>query len=179
MESFLLTIDLYDHHLIKIYESSDIVKEALIEATDPDYEWKEYDIPGVGKICSFTGKEIGNCYHKIFDTLEQFKYEIIKDKDTLKRDEERKHNFNKCVHISNELADFIGIDRDVKVNRPVITKKIIEHIMKHKLCKENNKREIDLSKPGGKELADLLEVPIDTNLTIFNLITYYKKHIVV
>ena len=78
MESFLLTIDLYDHYLIKIYEQSNIVKEALKEATDDEYEWKEYDVPGVGKICSFTGKEIGEFHSDIFDTLEQFKYEIIK-----------------------------------------------------------------------------------------------------
>ena len=143
MDSFLLTIDLYDHYLIKIYEQSSIVREEFWEYTSCDYLWVEYDVPGVGKICSFTGKEIGEFHSDIFDTLEQFKYEIIKDKDTLK-DEQEKHKYNEYVHISNELADFIGIDRDVKVNRPVITKKIIEHIMKHKLCKENNKREIDV-----------------------------------
>ena len=171
MESFLLTIDLYDHYLIKIYEQSSIVREEFWEYTNCDYLWVEYDIPGVGKICSFTGKEIGEFKDVIFKILEQFKYEIIKHITCLQG---YSNNEPEKFCMSSELAEFIGAEREV--SRPFVVKKICDYIKKHNLQKEDNGTEIDLTKPGGKKLADVLGIPIDTNLTFYNMHKYLIMH---
>lgn len=78
--------------------------------------------------------------------------------------------------LSPELLKFIGEPEGTEVARPVVTKKICAYIKEKNLAKEDDKTQIDLTRPGGKELADLLGVPVDTNLTYFNIQTYLKSH---
>ena len=78
--------------------------------------------------------------------------------------------------ISLELASFIEIPQNVLIKKPDITKCIYKYIKEHNLQKEENKRIIDLTKPGGQALRNLLKVPESKEFTFFNLKNYLIPH---
>jgi upstream activation factor subunit UAF30 len=84
--------------------------------------------------------------------------------------------FAKPTKISAELATFLGVSEGEMIARPDVTKGITRYVKENNLQNESNKREIDLSKPGGKILTDLLNVPEGEKLTFFNLQKYLKIH---
>ncbi len=84
--------------------------------------------------------------------------------------------FAKPTKISEKLANFLGVSDGDLIARPDVTKGITAYVKKHNLQKEENKRIIDLTKPGGKELVELLNVPDGSELTFFNLQKYLKIH---
>jgi chromatin remodeling complex protein RSC6 len=84
--------------------------------------------------------------------------------------------FTKPTKISGELATFLNISEEDLITRPDVTKAITKYIKEHDIQDELNKREIDLNKPGGKPLRDLLRVPDDVKLTFFNLQKFLKIH---
>jgi chromatin remodeling complex protein RSC6 len=89
--------------------------------------------------------------------------------------------FFKPIKISLELIAFLGIpgfSQDVFIYRPDIAKCIVQYIKEHNLQKVENKRLIDLTKPGGERLRILLGVPNGAELTFFNIPLYIKKHII-
>lgn len=84
--------------------------------------------------------------------------------------------FARPTKISNQLATFLGIPEGVLIARPDVTKGITKYVKDHDLQKTENKRIIDLDKPGGQALRTLLNVPNGTELTFFNLQMFLKIH---
>lgn len=84
--------------------------------------------------------------------------------------------FAKPTQISAELAKFLGVSEGAMIARPDVTKGISSYIKENKLQKEENKRVIDLTKPGGEALVKLLNIPSGDELTFFNLQKYLKIH---
>jgi chromatin remodeling complex protein RSC6 len=76
--------------------------------------------------------------------------------------------------ISSEFASFLGIPENVYVTRPICTSVIIKYIYQHDLQAEN-KRNIDLSRPGGQVLKNLFKTDEDT-ISFFKLQSYLKPH---
>jgi hypothetical protein len=77
--------------------------------------------------------------------------------------------------ISSKLATFLQIPENVFVFRSIVTRYILNYIKIYKLQKENI-RFIDLTKPGGEALAELLSIPEGVELSYFNLEKYLKPH---
>jgi chromatin remodeling complex protein RSC6 len=84
--------------------------------------------------------------------------------------------FAKPTKISAELATFLGVSEGEMIARPDVTKGITKYVKEHNLQKEENKRIIDLTKPGGEALVELLNIPEGEELTFFNLQKYLKIH---
>jgi len=84
--------------------------------------------------------------------------------------------FAKPTKISAKLAAFLGVSEGEMIARPDVTKGITKYVKDHKLQKEENKRIIDLTKPGGDALVELLKIPDGEELTFFNLQKYLKIH---
>jgi chromatin remodeling complex protein RSC6 len=84
--------------------------------------------------------------------------------------------FAKPTKISAELATFLGVSEGEMIARPDVTKGITKYVKEHNLQKEENKRIIDLTKPGGEALVELLNIPEGAELTFFNLQKYLKIH---
>lgn len=84
--------------------------------------------------------------------------------------------FAKPTKISTELAAFLGVSEGEMIARPDVTKGITKYVKEHNLQKEENKRIIDLTKPGGEALVELLNIPDGQELTFFNLQKYLKIH---
>lgn len=79
---------------------------------------------------------------------------------------------NKEVNVSEDLARFLGIDKETKVSRIQVSRAISEYINKHNLQKPENRRIILLD----ETLSKLLNPPQDVTLSYFNLQTYLKPH---
>lgn len=84
--------------------------------------------------------------------------------------------FAKPTKISVDLAKFLGVSEGDMIARPVVTSKITNYVKEHNLQREDNRRIIDLKKPGGDVLANLLQITDDVELTFFNLQKYLKIH---
>ncbi len=84
--------------------------------------------------------------------------------------------FAKPTKISQELAQFLGVSEGELIARPEVTKRITAYVKEHNLQKEENKRNIDLTKAGGEALIKLLNIQKDAELTFFNLQKYLKIH---
>lgn len=84
--------------------------------------------------------------------------------------------FAKPTQISAELAAFLGVSEGELIARPDVTRGITRYVKEHDLQKAENKRIIDLTKPGGESLIELLNVPDGQELTFFNLQKYLKVH---
>jgi hypothetical protein len=79
MESFIFTLEADVHYLIKVEADSEKVKKAVLRATDSNNVWLEYDIPGMGKICTLSGKEMYDQCENVFEALEEFKHTTIEE----------------------------------------------------------------------------------------------------
>jgi len=83
--------------------------------------------------------------------------------------------------ISEELADFLGIDRGVEVARTEVTKRLNVFIKENDLKNPDNKRIIVLTGPAGEKLKTLLSPLVDDEgapvvLTFFNIQKFIKHH---
>ena len=105
------------------------------------------------------------------------KKKVTKDPDAPKKNPS---GFAKPTRISAELATFLGLSEGDLIARPAVTKGITAYIQAHELQKVENRRIIDLTKPGGQGLIDLLKIPgnvdLSNELTFFNLQKYLKIH---
>lgn len=89
--------------------------------------------------------------------------------------------FTKPTLISNQLADFLGVDHGSEVARTVVTKRISAYVKEHGLVNPDNKREMFVYQD--KELAELIGVEYGVKpdapedcVTYFNLQSYMKRH---
>lgn len=86
--------------------------------------------------------------------------------------------FCKPRKISAELAKFLNIEENMELSSPEVTKLITNYIRKNNLQKKEDNRVIDLDKPGGEELRKLLKIPVNEELSFFNLQHFTKNHFI-
>ena len=79
--------------------------------------------------------------------------------------------------ISSQLATFICIPENVFVTRSHVTYFIMKYIADNQL-RSWGTYIINLNKPGGKQLRELLHVPHDAELTFYNMSNYLDRHFV-
>jgi chromatin remodeling complex protein RSC6 len=94
---------------------------------------------------------------------------------TTPSDPDRPTGFKAPRNISNPLAEFLHVEPSTQIPRTVVTREIWRYIREHDLKDNNDKRLIDLDKPGGKVLKDLLNP--DEPLSLSNLQKFLKVHI--
>lgn len=83
--------------------------------------------------------------------------------------------------ISDELSDFLGLERGVAIARTEVTKLITTYIAEHNLKNPENKRNILLTGEHGEKLKSILSPLVDADgneveLSYFNLQRYIKHH---
>jgi upstream activation factor subunit UAF30 len=90
-----------------------------------------------------------------------------------KKNEKRKPNgFAKPAVISDELANFLGVEKGSELARTEVTSKIIAYVKEHNLQNPERKKEIV---PDAK-LSALLKPSTTDVITFFNLQTFLKTH---
>tara|TARA_B100000787_G_scaffold161547_5_gene141485 strand:- start:2584 stop:3375 length:792 start_codon:yes stop_codon:yes gene_type:complete len=80
--------------------------------------------------------------------------------------------FVKPAPISNELADFLGLNHGSEMARTDVTREINKYIREHSLQDSNNGRKINPD----QKLSQLLNVTPEIELTYFNLQKYMGPH---
>ena len=80
--------------------------------------------------------------------------------------------FVKAARISDELADFLGVDKGVEMARTDVTKEITAYVKEHKLQDKDNGRQIN---PDAK-LKKLLHLTSEDVLSYFNLQKFMSPH---
>lgn len=80
--------------------------------------------------------------------------------------------FAKPTKLSDELCDFLGVERGSSMARTIVTKHINEYIKTNNLQDQKDKRNIN---PDAK-LKAILAIKESDKLTYFNLQTYIKQH---
>ena len=80
--------------------------------------------------------------------------------------------FVKPAPISNELADFLGLNHGSEMARTDVTREINKYIREHSLQDSNNGRKINPD----EKLSQLLNVTPEIELTYFNLQKYMGPH---
>ena len=103
---------------------------------------------------------------------------IVKDHDKVankRRSQSRKPSgFAKPSPLSDEMAEFLGLDKGVEIARNEVTKLINKYIVDNNLREEADKRKI----LPDQKLSKLLKLTGDENLSYFNLQKYIKHHFV-
>jgi len=84
------------------------------------------------------------------------------------------NGFAKPAKISNEMCDFLGVDRGTELSRTEVTRRITAYIKTNNLVNPKNRREI---KPDAK-LKKVLEVGPNDDVTYFVLQRYLSKHFI-
>lgn len=100
---------------------------------------------------------------------------IVKDPDAPKK---APSGFCKPRQISVELAKFLKVEENTLMSNPEVTKMLNLYIIKYQLQKKENNTIIELNKQGGEELRKLLKVPLDVELSFFNISHYTKNHFI-
>mgnify|MGYP001218333465 CR=1 FL=1 len=87
----------------------------------------------------------------------------------------RENALEKPVVITEELCDFLGLNRGELYSRQTVTKTINKYVKDHDLQNPENRRFILLDSEAGLKLKALLRDP-DQPLTFFNIQRYLKPH---
>lgn len=98
------------------------------------------------------------------------------DKTTNKRRRQyrKPSGFAKPSPLSDEMTEFLGLEKGVEIARNEVTKLINKYIVENDLRDESDKRKI----LPDKKLSTLLNLSGDENLSYFNLQKYIKHHFV-
>ena len=91
-----------------------------------------------------------------------------------KRQYRKPSGFAKPSPLSEEMTQFLGLEKDVEIARNEVTKLINNYIVENNLRNAEDKRKI---LPDAK-LSKLLNLSGDENLSYFNLQKYIKHHFV-
>ena len=89
----------------------------------------------------------------------------------------RPSGFARPSELSDELCDFLHVERGSALARTMVTRMICKHIKDNALNDETNKRCIDFGKPMAADLKALLRPEPGAVVTFFNLQRYLKQHI--
>lgn len=116
-------------------------------------------------------------YDKLLKDFKKLQRQVKKLTKTLKVDTDedkpkRLNGFAKPTRISDELAAFLGVEKDTEIARTEVTKKLNVYIKENNLQNQENKKHIILD----DKLKQLILVPDDVDLTFFNLQKYIKHH---
>jgi chromatin remodeling complex protein RSC6 len=110
-----------------------------------------------------------------------------KNKRTKKPNPNNNHGFQAPVGISDELADFLGVERGVKMRRPEVTKMVNAYAKKNNLKDGNNGAiflpDAKLKKIFGPPVLPIKKAKEGENeypkgYSIFNFQTYMKRHFI-
>ena len=85
--------------------------------------------------------------------------------------------FARPSELSDELCDFLQVERGSAMARTIVTRMICKHIKDNGLNDAENKRCIDFTKPLAADLKGLLRPEAGAVVTFFNLQRYLKHHI--
>ena len=110
-------------------------------------------------------------YKKEVKELKKSGKKTKKNTDPLKK--RAPSGFAKPTNLSDELAQFLGVAKDVKMARTEVTKKITAYIKANDLQNQANKKII----LADKKLGALLNAG-DNEVTYFNLQKYMKVHFI-
>ena len=126
-------------------------------------------------------QDVQSVMKTLHNNLKVMQKEISKQQKELRKKENKKKNksdkkkppsgFAKPTPISNELSNFLNLNKDDEIARTEVTSKVIAYIKEHNLQNPENKKTILLD-----EKLKLLLEPGDNVITFFNLQTYLKKH---
>lgn len=99
-----------------------------------------------------------------------------KTKNKSKRQNRKPSGFAKPSALTEDMTQFLGLDKDVEIARNEVTKLINKYIVDNNLRNEQDKRKIQPD----KKLAKLLNFDVngDEQLSYFNLQKYIKHHFV-
>jgi len=154
-----------------------------------------------------TSDDIDNILKELDATVKQFKVQITRVR-TLKKDIQyiekslkklqskktkkkkpatdengvvKKNGFARPTNISNQLADFLGIEHGVQVARTEVTKKINSYVKDNELQDPEKRRCIRLDSEAGQKLKTLLSDVVDNegnpcDLNFINIQKYIKHH---
>lgn len=95
--------------------------------------------------------------------------------------EVRKNGFARPTDISDELADFLGVERGVQIARTEVTKKINTYVKENDLQDPEKRRCILLDSAAGKKLKSILSDVVDADgnpcdLNFINIQKFIKHH---
>jgi hypothetical protein len=107
-------------------------------------------------------------------TLEKTKGRKKKSRDP--NAEKSTGGFGKPIQVSEKLSKFLKLGEGELIARPSVTKFLSTYIKENGLQRESNGQHIDMTHDGGEALAELLDIPRDTDLTYFTLQTHLKPH---
>ena len=101
-----------------------------------------------------------------------------KRKRAVNDDPDRKPSgFARPSELSDELCDFLHIERGTLLARTNVTRLVCKYIKDNNLNSDANRRSIDFTKPGAGALKQLLEPESGAVVTYFNLQRYLTRHI--
>lgn len=103
---------------------------------------------------------------------------VVKDHNKIvnkkKKTGRKPSGFAKPSQITNEMSDFLGLEKDVEIARNEVTSLINKYIVDNNLRNEADKRKI----LPDKKLSKLLNLKGDEELSYFNLQRYMKHHFI-
>tara|TARA_Y100000389_G_scaffold194502_1_gene224601 strand:- start:288 stop:920 length:633 start_codon:yes stop_codon:yes gene_type:complete len=103
---------------------------------------------------------------------------VVKDHNKIvnkkKKSGRKPSGFAKPSQITNEMSDFLGLEKDVEIARNEVTSLINKYIVDNNLRNEADKRKI----LPDKKLSKLLNLKGDEELSYFNLQRYMKHHFI-
>ena len=103
---------------------------------------------------------------------------VVKDHNKIvnkkKKTGRKPSGFAKPSQITNEMSDFLGLEKDVEIARNEVTSLINKYIVDNNLRNEEDKRKI----LPDKKLSKLLNLKGDEELSYFNLQRYMKHHFI-
>lgn len=110
---------------------------------------------------------------KTFEKLiKKFVNKYIK-KETKPKKPRKKSGFALPVKISDELCEFMGLEKGSKIARPQVTQYLTSYIQNNDVINPENKKIIIPDEKLKKLLGDDIK---DIELTYFNIQTYMNKH---
>lgn len=103
---------------------------------------------------------------------------VVKDHNKIvnkkKKTGRKPSGFAKPSQITNEMSDFLGLEKGVEIARNEVTSLINKYIVDNNLRNEEDKRKI----LPDKKLSKLLNLKGDEELSYFNLQRYMKHHFI-
>ena len=141
------------------------LKQALRQAEDA-YKLMKTSIPCMKKAL------------KSYDPMKPMKKSRKKREENPNKPKRKPSGFANPTMISDALCEFLGKTKDTEVPRTTVTQSVILYIKDNHLQIDDNKRAIDLTKPGGEKLRKLLDPPADkvTGITFFEIQSYLAPH---
>ena len=147
-------------------------------------DWKEVGQALIDRLdqCMQKNKEWQKEYEtEVKEISKEFKQFMKKTSKEVRRKKQKGGNTNrspsgfaKPANISDELANFLGVEKGTMLARTDVTKRLTTYIKEHDLQNPENKREIFPDEKLGK----IIRIPekYDNQLTYFNFQACFKHH---